>query len=150
MTRPRSAAASWVLAALAAVALAVGGLLVYADRTVFRSDPFADRAATAFATPAVRDATARRLTDLVIAVRPDLVAVRPVIGLAAQGIAGTPQFRSLVRAAVLQAHRSAFDEEHARVTLRIRDAGVLLGDALERLRPGLANRLPTRFAAPVV
>ncbi len=46
----------------------------------------------------VRDAAARRLTDVVVGARPDLVGLRPIVELAARAVVATPQFRSLVPA----------------------------------------------------
>jgi hypothetical protein len=86
----RAAAVSWALAALSALALATAGLLAYADHTVFASDPFADRAAATLDTAPVRAAAARRLTDVVVGARPDLLGLRPIIELAARAVVGTP------------------------------------------------------------
>ena len=94
----RAGAVSWALAVLSAMALAIAGILVYADHTVFASDPFADRAAATLQTAPVRDAAARRLTDVVVGARADS-GLRPIVELAARAVVGTPQFRSLVRRA---------------------------------------------------
>jgi len=109
--RGRRAAVSWALAALSALGLAAAGVLAYADHTVFASDPFADRAAATLDAAPVRDAAARRLTDAVVGARPNLVGLRPIIELGARAVVATPQFRSLVRRAALDAHRSAFDAQ---------------------------------------
>jgi hypothetical protein len=86
---------------------------------------------------------ARRLTDVVIGVRPSLVGLRPLIELASRQVVGTSPFRSLVRAAALDAHRSAFDQRSRELTVQIRDAGLLIAAAVRRLSPGLAKRIPT-------
>ena len=131
------------------MALAIAGILAYADHTVFASDPFADRAAATLQTAPVRDAAARRLTDVVVGARPDLVGLRPIVELAARAVVGTPQFRSLVRRAALDAHRSAFDAHSRGLTLQIRDAGLLAADVVERLAPRTADRMPTRVITRV-
>jgi hypothetical protein len=145
----RAGAVSWALAVLAAIAFATGALLTYAEHTVFRSDAFADRAAATLDAQPVRDAAARRLTNVVVGVRADLVAVRPIIELAARSVVGTAQFRSLVRRAALEAHRSAFDAHARGLTFQVRDAGLLVADVVRRLRPGAADRLPTRVITRV-
>jgi hypothetical protein len=145
----RAGAVSWVLSVLAALAFATGALLTYADHTVFRSDAFADRAAATLDAQPVRDAAARRLANVVVGVRPDLVALRPIVELGARAVVGTAQFRSLVRRAALEAHRSAFDAHARGVTFQIRDAGLLVADAVQRLRPGAADRMPTRVITRV-
>ena len=145
----RAAAVSWALAVLSAVALATAGILAYADRTVFASDRFADRAAATLDAAPVRAAAARRLTDVVIAARPNLLGLRPIIELAARAVVGTPQFRSVVRRAALDAHRSAFDAHTRGLTLQIRDAGLLVADVVQRLAPQAADRMPTRVITRV-
>ena len=149
MRGPRAAAVSWALAALSALALATAGVLAYADHTVFASDPFADRAAATLDAAPVRAAAARRLTDVVVSARPDLVGLRPIIELAARAVVGTPQFRSILRRAALDAHRSAFDVHARGLTLQIRDAGLLVADVVQRLAPQAADRMPTRVIARV-
>src|SRR4051794_15395629 len=139
----RRAAISRLAAALAAAALAAGLLLTYADHTVLRSDGFADRTAAALERPPVRDAAARRLTDAALALRPNLVAVRPLVELGARTVVGTAAFRSLVRRGALEAHRSAFRANDDAVAFRVRDAGVLVADAVGALRPDAARRVPT-------
>ena len=147
----RAAAVSWALAILSAMALATAALLTYAEHTVFSSDAFADRAAATLRAQPVRDAAARRLTNAVVGVRPDLVALRPIVELGARAVVGTPQFRSLVRRAALEAHRSAFDAEARELTFQIRDAGLLVADVVGRLRPGLADRIVRRYGRkPIV
>jgi hypothetical protein len=146
----RAAAVSWALAGLSACALAVGGLLLYAERTLFDPDAFADRAEAAFTLPAVRDAAAGRVGDVVIAAKPDLVVLRPLLELGARQLVGAAPFRALVRAAALDAHRSAFDQHRREVAVRVTDAGVLLAAALRRLDPRLEQRVPVRVVTRLV
>ena len=56
-------------------------------------------------------------------------------------------FRSLVRGAARDVHRSVFDRDASTVTLTVADAGVLLAEALSHLRPDLAERLPADLRA---
>src|SRR4051812_5720418 len=93
-----------------------------ARRRPWTLDPFATRGAAPLPARPVRGAAARRLTDVAVGLRPDLVALRPIVELGARAVVGTPQFRSLVRRAALDAHRSAFDAQARGVTFQIRDA----------------------------
>jgi hypothetical protein len=145
----RGTVLSRTLAALAAIALAIAGLLFYAEHAVFSSDGFADRTAAALERAPVRDAAARRLAGAAIAVKPDLIALRPIVELGAGAVVGTEAFRSLARRAAYEAHRSAFDRENTSVTVQIRDAGVLLAAAARRLRPDAAASFPTGVAVKV-
>src|SRR3954451_446164 len=115
-------ALSWVLAALAAVALTAGAALTYAEHTIFRSEAFADHVAATLDVAPVRAAAARRIGDAVISAAPDLPALRPIVGVGARAVVGTAPFRALVRRAALNAHRAAFDADRRQVALRGRDA----------------------------
>jgi hypothetical protein len=135
-------AASWALALLAAVALTLGVLALFANRTVFSADGFADRTEATLQSDAVSAELARRLTDAAIGAQPDLIAVRPLVTSAAEGVVRSAAFRSVVRAAARDVHRSVFDQDASTVTLTVVDAGVLLSEALNHLRPDLATRVP--------
>src|SRR5687768_15365896 len=135
-------AVSWVLAVLAAVALMVSVVAAFATREVFDADRFAARTEHALQTEAVSAELARRLTEAVITAQPDLVAVRPLVLGAAEGVVRSAAFGAVVRGSVRDLHRSAFDADAGTVTLTVVDAGLLVSEALDRLRPDLAARIP--------
>jgi hypothetical protein len=135
-------AASWVLALLSSVALTVAVVAFFAQRNVFNADGFADRTEQTLHSDAVSAEIARRLTDEAIRAQPDLIAVRPLVTSAAEGVVRSGAFRSVVRAAARDVHRSVFDRDASTVTLTVVDAGVLLSEALDHLRPDLAKRVP--------
>jgi hypothetical protein len=135
-------AASWVLAVLAACALTVAVVAFFAQRNVFDADGFADRTEQTLQSDAVSADIARRLTDEAIRAQPDLIAVRPLVTSAAEGVVRSAAFRSVVRAAARDVHRSVFDRNASTVTLTVVDAGVLLSEALDHLRPDLSKRVP--------
>jgi hypothetical protein len=134
--------ASWTLAVLAALALTIGVVAVFAQRNVFNADGFAERTEQTLQSDAVTAEIARRLSDAAIRAEPDLVAVRPLVTGAAEGVVRSAAFRSLVRAAARDVHRSVFDRNATTVTLTLVDAGVLLNEAIGHLRPELASRIP--------
>src|SRR5690349_20511341 len=109
MSRHRPAWVSWVLAALAALALVVALAAIYANRTVFDADGFADRASAALRSKAVSDEAARRLSGAAVQARPDLVAVQPLVNSAAATVVRSDAFGSIVRGAARDVHRSIFD-----------------------------------------
>ena len=135
-------AVSWALAVLAAVALMVSVVAAFATREVFDADRFAARTEQALQTEAVSAEVARRLTDAVITAQPDLVAVRPLVLGAAEGVVRSAAFGAVVRGSVRDLHRSAFDADAGTVTLTVVDAGLLVSEALDRFRPDLATRIP--------
>jgi hypothetical protein len=138
-------ATSWVLALLAAVALTIAVAAVFAQRNVFDADGFADRTEQTLQSDAVSGELARRLSDAAVDAYPDLVAVRPLVTSAAEGVVRSAAFRSLVRAAARDVHRSVFDRDANTVTLTVVDAGVLLNEAIGHLRPELATRIPVQL-----
>ena len=131
-----------LLAVLAALALTAGVVAIYADRAVFDADGFADRVDAALRSDAVSEELGERLTDEAISAQPDLVAVRPLLDGVAQTIVRGAAFRSLARGAARDVHRSVFDQDAATVTLTVADTGVLVTEALARLRPDLARSIP--------
>ena len=68
--------------------------------------------------------------------------MRPLIAGAAETIVRGAAFRSLARGAARDVHRSVFDRDAATVTLTVADTGVLVTEALARLRPDLARAIP--------
>lgn len=132
----------WTVAALAALALTVALVAGYLQQTVFDADGFAGRVDAALRTEAVSADIANRLADAAVRAEPDLIAVRPLVAGAAQGIVRGAAFRSLVRGAARDVHRSVFDRDAGTVTLTVADTGVLLAEAIEHLRPELADSIP--------
>jgi hypothetical protein len=142
--------ASVVLAVLGCLCVAVALIAAYARTAVLDSDQFADRAVSALQEPSVREAIAREITEqAVLRASRDLVAIRPLVETAAGAVVSTPAFQSLFRSAVRDLHRTVFTNDRSTATLTIADTGVLLANALERLAPEAAGRLPADFAAQV-
>ena len=138
MTRGRAT----VLVVIASVLLVGATVAGYARLAVFNSDQFADRAAAALAQPAVRTAIGDRVTDEVILRNDaDLIAARPLIASAVSGIVGGGAFRSLVRRAVLDAHRAIFTGDRDTLTLTLADVSTVVAAALEKVNPQLADDL---------
>ncbi len=145
--RPRLA--KW-LVAVGAVLLLVGGTGLYLNRAVFSSGGFADRAASTLQDESVRAVISEKVSDEVVKKRPDLVAVRPVIGAVTDGIVRSPAFGALFRAGVFDLHRSVFDSNRDSVSLAVSDVGVLVIQALQRLQPSAAERIPSGVEAELV
>ncbi len=145
--RPRLAKA---LVVIASVLTFVGGVALYLDRTVFDSDDFADRAASALESQDVRAYVSARVADEAVQARPDLVGVRPVIGSVADGIIRSAPFRALFRAGASDLHRSVFSSDRDSVALAVSDVGVLVIQALEKISPSAAKRVPPDLEADLV
>jgi hypothetical protein len=124
---------------LASVLLLATALAWYVRVAVLDSDGFADRATTVVRDPSVRTLIADRITDQVILRhRADLISARPIISSAVSGIVGSGAFGSLLRRAVLDAHRAVLTRDRSTITLTLADVGTVAGAALQTLRPSLA------------
>ena len=88
---------------------------------------------------------ADRLTNAVLAEKPDLVAFRPIIVATAGGLVETAPFRAIVRSAVRTAHRSAVSTTGQRVLLSLPDVGVLIQSAVQSMSPEMAEKIPPRL-----
>jgi hypothetical protein len=149
--RPRAwRIGSTALGVLAAVALLLSLLTLYANRVLFDSDQFANHVGAAVEQPAVKDEIGRRITDGIVEAQPDLVAVRPIIEGVAAGVVGSGAFNDLLRAAVRDVHRAVFKHDENTVTLTVADVGVVVSSALERLAPKVAKQIRSRATAPIL
>jgi hypothetical protein len=141
---------SAALGALAAVALLLSVLALYANRVLFDSDQFANHVGAAVEEPAVKAEIGRRITDGIVEAQPDLVGVRPIIDGVAAGVVGTRAFNDLLRAAVRDVHRALFKQDENTVTLTVSDVGVVVSAALERFAPKVARQIRGRATAPIL
>ncbi len=147
MAIARSARRSTILLIVGAVsiwtALFVGG----AARGIVRSDAFARRLAATLSDPRVAGYVAARITDAIVAQRPNLVSVRSVIQPAVMGVVGSAPFRAVVRTAARAAHHSLFETAGRNVVLSLPDVSVLIRGALANVNPELAAKIPPGIEA---
>lgn len=139
------------LVVVASALLLAATVAAYANRTFFDSTRFADHAAATLRDDRVRTAVADEITDdLVLRTEPDLVAARPLIAAAVSGVVGGEAFTRLFTAAVRDAHRATFTRDQNTVTLTVADVGTVVGAALRKLRPDLADELDRRGRVSLV
>jgi hypothetical protein len=124
-------------------ALMVGG----AARGIIRPDPFARRLAATLSDRRVAAYVAARITDNIVAQRPNLVSVRPVLESAVSAIVTSAPFRAAVRSTARAAHRSMFEAAGKNVILSLPDVSVLIRGALENASPDLAAKIPPNVEA---
>ena len=130
------------LVTLASVLLLATTLTAYLRHAVFDADQFAARATATLRDPRARSVAAERVTDdLVLRGAPDLIAARPLIIGAVQGVTGGDAFGALFRRAVLDAHRAVFARDSDTIVLTLADAGIVAAAAVRHVRPDLAARL---------
>jgi hypothetical protein len=127
------------LAGLASVLLFATAVAGYARVAVLDSQGFADRATAVVGDASVRTLIADRVTDeVILRHQADLISARPIISSAISGVVGSAPFRSLLRRAVLDAHRAVLMRDRNTITLTLADVGTVAATVLEALRPSLA------------
>ena len=131
-----------ILAGLATVLLALGGLTLYAAQNLFDADRFAERAAAALAEDDVHAAVSARIAAAIVEAEPDLIGAQPLLQGAADGIVASEPFSQLFRGAVADLHRTVFEAERDTTALKVVDASVLVIEALQALAPKLARSVP--------
>ena len=113
-------------AALAALALAAGAILVYMRVELLGERHFADRVVEAVHDPRVRGAIAERAVEAAIQIEPDLLSARPLLEGAVRAAIDTPAFERLIRLAAINAHRVLFDEDAPTIAVDIGDTAQLI------------------------
>jgi hypothetical protein len=147
--RPRSVLAG-VCAVLAVVALAVGGVFVYARIELLDSQRFADRAVDALHDPTVRGVVADRVvTTAIDHGSRDLLTARPLLVNVVDTVILTRPFENLFHAAVVNAHRLLFSRNKPTISVDLRNVIGLVQPALRSVDPQLADQLPRRLKVPL-
>jgi hypothetical protein len=129
----------------ATVCFVLGALLAVMGRNFFRAESFGDRAADSLDDPRLATFVADRITNIVVAQSPDLIAARPIILGTVQGLVSSPPFRALVRQAARRAHAAIFSTQSRQVVLAVPDVEVLLRSALAHASPQMAAKIPERL-----
>jgi hypothetical protein len=137
------------LAVLGVVALTAGAVLGSLRRGLFDSDAFADRLAGSLSDRRVSTYVAEMITEAVVREKPDLVAVRPLLLSAANGVASSDAFARVARVGARQAHAALFSRGGHNLLLSVPDVDVILRGALANASPTLAARIPPRLSTLV-
>jgi hypothetical protein len=132
-----------VLAVVGCVLALVGGVALYARAEVFDSSVFADNAAESLKDRQLRAALVEPFADQATEQGPDvLINVRPLLVGAAEEAIGSPPFRSVFRKGVRKAYRAIFTRDKEEIALTLGNADVLIKDAVTRVSPKAAERIP--------
>src|SRR4051812_46841810 len=127
--------------------LFVAGFAVATARGVLDPGQFASRLAASLDDDRVAHYVGDRLTDVVVAQKPDLIAVRPVIASTMTAVVQSEPFRGVVRTAARSTHRAILEQGGRRVLLSLPDIGILLRSALQQASPALAAKVPPDLEA---
>jgi hypothetical protein len=138
----RSALLARLLGGLGLFLLLASSLLTSVSRGLFVAGDFANRAASSLGDERVSRFVATRIADKLIAERPDLTAVRPLIVGTANELVRSDPFRAVARTALRSAHEAFFSRGGQEFLLSVPDAGILLQGALAEASPRLAARIP--------
>jgi hypothetical protein len=131
------------LAVIGCVLALVGGVALYARSEVFDSSAFADNAAESLKDDQVRAALVEPIADQATEQGPDvLINVRPLLVGAAENMIGTTPFRSVFRKGARKAYRAIFTKDKEEIALTLGNADVLIKDAVARVSPKAAERIP--------
>ena len=128
------------------LAIVLGVLLGYATRSVFNSDAFSKRVAESLTEPAVSAFVAGKIADGVIAAKPDLTGLRPIIIAGGRSVVSSPAFRAAAKRAALEAHRAIMSGTTEKIMLSVQDVGEILQATLA-MHPDMASKLPRRLSA---
>ena len=116
------------------VALFVASIAGYANRRLLDSDRFGDAVEEIVRRPAVNEALARELTAQVLDVRPDLIAVAPLVESVSRALLASPLVTGPVRVAAGQFHRALTTPSSGQLVLRLADLGAVVVSVLGQLR----------------
>ena len=130
------------LVVLAALALAIATLTLYAERVLFDAGRFADRVELALSQPPVAREVGATLTEEIVHAKPDLIAVEPLLRGVAEQVVRSAPFRSLAGRAAYQAHTAVFDRERDSTVLIVGNGALLVTQALEVADPRAAKQIP--------
>jgi hypothetical protein len=142
--RSPSVCGGWVVACIVigSVLLWLGILAGLVNRNVLDGDRFARHVDAMRRDPVVARQVGAAITEQVLAVAPDLVAVRPLLDVASTSLVGSAAFSPVVRAAARSVHGVFTGQASGDVALRLVDVGSGLAGLLPAIAPQAADRVP--------
>jgi hypothetical protein len=142
---------STALVAVATVAAIVAVLASWAQRTLFDSQEFADRATVTLRSSAVRRALADVLADRLIASGvADLASFRSVLVPLLEDVEETDAFHQLFRGAVVEVHRAVFQRHADEALLELGDTLSILTSTAKATNDSVASKLPASATSLLV
>ncbi|TXH43683.1 MAG: hypothetical protein E6Q90_06250 [Actinobacteria bacterium] len=135
-------AASWTLLVVATIVLAVGALAWSLNDAVGDSDRFAARVNAVRHDPAVAAQAGQAAATELVALKPDLIAVKPLLEGVSTWVVGSSALDGAFQAAIRTAHRSVTSSEGNTLALRLVDLGAAVTGALSAMSPEVAQKIP--------
>ena len=134
--------ASMLFIVIASVLLALGLLAGVVNHEILDGARFARHMDAVRRNPAVAQQIGSAITNQVIAVAPDIVAVRPLLDAATTALVSSQAFGPIFRASVRDLHATLTGRGSGQVTLRLADAGAVLAGVLPTISPSAAAKVP--------
>ena len=126
----------------------VAVLLGYTQRSVFNERAFASRVAASLEDPRVARFAAEEIADGVIAAKPDLVGLRPLIVAASKSVVASAPFRAAVKRSARTLHHAITTGTATDIVLTVKDVGAIVESAATS-QPGIAGKLPPGLTAAI-
>jgi hypothetical protein len=123
------------------VLLAFGILAGLVNRHVLDGNRFADHLDTIRTDPAVTRQVGDAIVAQILTVRPDLVALRPLLQSTAATLVGSPAFGPLVRLAARDLHGTLTGSGDGGVMLQLADAATVVAAVVPTVSPGTVARI---------
>jgi hypothetical protein len=136
----RAAATTLLILGIALVVIC--GATVYFGRALLDRDAFAARLVAALDRPHASAFVAKQITDRLVAAKPDLIGVRPLIISISESTVRSNAFEALALRGARNAHHLVVSEGAEQLLLSIPDVHILLRGALAAVDPEIARSLP--------
>lgn len=133
---------SRALIALACVLTAVGVLAGVVNRQLLDGPTFAEHADHVRSDTAVSQLIGQQISDRVLELNPNLIALRPAIEAVTVALVRSSAFTPIVTAAAQQAHDALTQPHSGALVLRLADLTAVLSAALKAVAPDIAAQLP--------
>jgi hypothetical protein len=133
------------LTVVAAILLAAGALAGVANREVLDGSRFASHADAVRMDGQVSQLVGVAITNQLITLDEDLVALRPAVQAVVVQLVRAPIFTPIVEEAVKQLHEAFSRSGSSQIVLRLADLSAVLVAALRAVAPSLINFLPADF-----
>lgn len=141
MNRLRSTAAI-LCGTLFVIGIIGGAISIYASRTLFNEEMFANRVSESLAEPHIARVVSNQVTDQIVGMRRDLTPYRPVILSVVERVVTSPPFRAMVKLAAKKVHPALITHGES-LTLAVQDLGLVLQNALS-MYPQIAEKVPAQ------
>ena len=133
------------LTVLASLLLAVGVLAGVVNREVLDGSRLAAHADAVRSDTHVAQLVGVAISDQVINLDENLVAIRPAIESVLVSLVRSSVFTPIVEAAALQVHEALTHSGSGQILLRVADLGAVVIAALKALAPDIAQYIPVDF-----